>query len=94
MIDLLPRMGTQRHFPHYTNGKVKCLYCPFDGVQMYVSPGHGAPQDEIKATFRFVDSVTEPVVGVCGRYECRQKFIQERRAQGQGELATPQEEGP
>jgi hypothetical protein len=52
--------------------------------------GEDLPKDiEVKASFRYVDDLKNPVHGICGRWECREKMrleaVAEINSEPQGE---------
>lgn len=87
MIDMLPRTFGQRTLPYFRNSEVRCVYCGFTGTQS--NDGHSklVYSGTKGAIFRFVDSTSEPVAGVCARYQCRQMFKEEQRVAEKVELA-------
>jgi hypothetical protein len=49
-------------------------------------PDRDLPKDiEVKASFRYVDDLKNPVHGICGRWECREKMRLEAVAETNSE---------
>jgi hypothetical protein len=76
MIDTLPLPISKCYaFPQATDGSISCIYCGFNGVIMKLEKPEGRTKTTTKkASFRYVNNLDNPTKGVCGRYECREKF--------------------